>query len=80
MRNVPRLPVILFYASGGSVLAAPAVSHSDPIAAILVAAKLFGELSDRRGFPSVLGELMSGILPGNLVLINPAWAFLSRRA
>jgi len=48
--------------------------HGDPIAAvvlalavILVAAKLGGELAMRLGQPSVLGELMVGVVLGNLV-------------
>jgi Kef-type K+ transport system membrane component KefB len=38
------------------------------IALILGAAKLFGDLFDRIGMPSVLGELTAGILIGNLHL------------
>jgi len=73
---------ILFFVVGNAALAAPAGDHGDPIAptllaiiAILVAAKLFGELSERLGLPSVLGELIGGIILGNLVLINPSWFF-----
>ncbi len=40
-----------------------------------VAAKLFGEISERCGLPSVLGELVGGIILGNLVLLNPALGF-----
>jgi Kef-type K+ transport system membrane component KefB len=82
MRNTLGLLVVLFFLAGSSAFAAPAESHGDPIAptllavtAILVAAKLFGELSERCGFPSVLGELVGGILLGNLILLNPSWAF-----
>jgi hypothetical protein len=60
--------VVWLFLAGNSAFAAPAEGHGDPIAptllaitAILVAAKLFGELSERCGFPSVLGELI-GIL------------------
>jgi Kef-type K+ transport system membrane component KefB len=56
--------------------------HADPIApvlvaiiAILVTAKLGGELLERLGQPAVLGELLGGVLLGNLILINPAWDF-----
>ena len=57
--------------------------HSDPIApallalfVVLLAAKLGGELFERLSLPAVLGELIAGIVLGNLVLINPAWSFL----
>jgi Kef-type K+ transport system membrane component KefB len=42
---------------------------------ILVAAKGGGELFERLGMPAVLGEIVSGIIIGNLILINPAWDF-----
>jgi Kef-type K+ transport system membrane component KefB len=38
------------------------------LAAILVAAKLFGELAERIGQPAVLGELVAGVLLGGSVL------------
>ena len=57
--------------------------HSDPIApallalfVVLLAAKLGGELFERLSLPAVLGELIAGIVLGNLVLVNPAWSFL----
>jgi Kef-type K+ transport system membrane component KefB len=50
-------------------------SHADPVAAvvlalavILVVAKLGGDLATRIGQPSVLGELVFGVLLGNLTL------------
>jgi hypothetical protein len=50
-------------------------AHSDPItqvvlllAVILVAAKLGGELAVRLGQPAVLGELVAGVVLGNLSL------------
>jgi Kef-type K+ transport system membrane component KefB len=56
--------------------------HTDPIAPTLLAlifilagAKLGGELCERVGLPSVLGELLAGILLGNLALIQPGWGF-----
>jgi Kef-type K+ transport system membrane component KefB len=59
-----------------------AQGHTDPVAPVLVAlglillcAKLGGELFERIGQPSVLGELVFGILLGNLVLVNPSWTF-----
>src|SRR5687767_9676034 len=54
--------------------------HADPIATvaaylaiILVVAKLAGDLAARVGQPSVLGELIAGVLLGNLSLLGPAW-------
>jgi Kef-type K+ transport system membrane component KefB len=53
-----------------------AVAHGlDPlalagVALILVVAKLGGELFERAGQPAVLGELVSGILIGNLALLG----------
>ncbi len=59
------------------------MGHSDPIApallalfVVLLAAKLGGELFERLSLPAVLGELIAGIVLGNLVLVNPAWSFL----
>ncbi|PJA29239.1 MAG: cation:proton antiporter [candidate division Zixibacteria bacterium CG_4_9_14_3_um_filter_46_8] len=56
--------------------------HSDPLAPILViwviilvSAKLGGELFERLGQPSVLGELMAGVILGNIILLNPDWTF-----
>lgn len=40
------------------------------VAVILIAAKLGGELFERLGQPAVLGELISGIVIGNLVLVG----------
>ena len=61
---------------------AAADGHGDPIAstllalvAILLTAELFRELSERCRLPAVLGELIGGIILGNLLLINPAWSF-----
>ena len=52
-------------------------AHTDPVAAvvlalavILVAAKLGGDLAMRVGQPSVLGELLAGVLLGNLTLVG----------
>ncbi len=56
-------------------LIAAAGAHGDPVAPvilalalILVAAKLGGDLATRFGQPSVLGELVFGVLLGNLTL------------
>jgi Kef-type K+ transport system membrane component KefB len=54
----------------------PGASHAlDPlvllgVAAILVIAKVGGELFERFGQPAVLGELIGGIVCGNLVLLG----------
>ena len=40
------------------------------VTVMLVAAKLGGELFERRGQPSVLGELLAGVILGNLVIFG----------
>lgn len=76
------LAVLFVGVAATAAFAADDQSHTDPIAptllaliAILVAAKLGGELFERLGLPSVLGELVGGMILGNLALINPAWNF-----
>jgi Kef-type K+ transport system membrane component KefB len=61
----------------GSLLDAGAGGHLDPVAPvvlalaiILVAAKLGGDLATRMGQPAVLGELVMGVLLGNLTLVG----------
>ena len=56
--------------------------HLDPLAPVLLvltivltAAKVGGEIFERLGQPSVLGEMIVGLVLGNLVLLNPDWAF-----
>jgi Kef-type K+ transport system membrane component KefB len=56
------------------------MGHTDPIAAtalfmavVLVAAKLGGDLATRIRQPPVLGELIAGVLLGNLALIGVDW-------
>jgi Kef-type K+ transport system membrane component KefB len=65
-----------------SVFAAEAGGHADPVAPILLAlivilavAKLGSEIFERLGQPAVLGELLAGVVLGNLILLNPAWNF-----
>ncbi|MEA1937007.1 MAG: cation:proton antiporter [Patescibacteria group bacterium] len=65
------------FASSGSENVAQGVSHSDPVAPvlfgliiILLAAKLGGELFEEVKQPAVLGELVFGILIGNIVLFT----------
>jgi Na+:H+ antiporter len=43
--------------------------------AILAVAKLSGGFLERWGLPAVLGELMGGVILGNLILLNPQWNF-----
>lgn len=59
--------------------AGTAPSHADPVAplvlalaVILIAAKLGGELAIRLGQPAVLGELVFGVLLGNLHFVGVA--------
>jgi Kef-type K+ transport system membrane component KefB len=75
------IPGILFLFE--NAFASEAAGHSDPIApallalfVVLLAAKLGGELFERLSLPAVLGELIAGIVLGNLVLVNHAWSFL----
>ncbi|HEY7492831.1 MAG TPA: cation:proton antiporter [Candidatus Tectomicrobia bacterium] len=58
-------------------LEGPGPGHADPVAAvvlalaiILVAAKLAGDVATRLGQPAVLGELLVGVLLGNLTLVG----------
>ena len=57
--------------------ATAAAAHADPVvpvlaylALVLVAAKLGGDLASRLGQPAVLGELVLGVLLGNLTLVG----------
>ncbi|MGZ3374578.1 MAG: cation:proton antiporter [Gemmatimonadaceae bacterium] len=66
-------------ASHGDTLAA-AASHGDTLApvvlalaVILAAAKLGGDIAERMGQPAVLGELVFGVLVGNLSLVGVNW-------
>jgi len=43
------------------------------LAVVLVAAKLGGEVAERLGQPAVLGELLVGVLLGNLDLVGVSW-------
>lgn len=56
--------------------------HADPVAPVLLAlvvilavAKIGSEIFERLGQPAVLGELLGGVLLGNLILLNPSWNF-----
>jgi Kef-type K+ transport system membrane component KefB len=63
------------YAAGESGQDNPIAPMLLALIVILAAAKGGGELFERLGMPAVLGELVGGIVIGNLVLINPAWDF-----
>lgn len=59
---------------------ATAATHTDPIASVvlhlaivLVCAKLGGELAIRARQPAVLGELLAGVVMGNLTLLHLGW-------
>jgi Kef-type K+ transport system membrane component KefB len=43
------------------------------LAVVLAAAKLGGDLAERVGQPAVLGELVAGVLVGNLTLVGIDW-------
>jgi Kef-type K+ transport system membrane component KefB len=67
-------------------MASQASGHADPVASVALAlvivlavAKLGGELAVRVGQPAVLGELVAGVVMGNLSLVgysglDPLWA------
>jgi len=42
---------------------------------ILATAKLGGEAAERLGMPAVLGELLGGVILGNIYLLTPGWSF-----
>ncbi len=51
--------------------------HSDPVTPLLLAiviilllAKVFGDIFERLGMPAVLGELVLGVLLGNMILVG----------
>ncbi len=74
MAQLPLLPGLLLAVSAPAVAAS---SHADEVAmlalalaVILVAAKVGGDLAARAGQPAVLGELVAGIVLGNLVLLG----------
>jgi Kef-type K+ transport system membrane component KefB len=65
-----------------SSYASEATEHIDPVAPVLLAlililggAKLGAEFFERLKMPAVLGELVAGIVLGNLFLLVPAWTF-----
>jgi Kef-type K+ transport system membrane component KefB len=80
--NRSLLLFLLFFIPAQKAFASEAATHTDPIAptllaliTILAAAKLGGELFERLKMPAVLGELIAGMILGNLILINAGWNF-----
>jgi len=73
------IAIVFFFAMGAPAFSARGESTPlkglDPsvlvgLAIMLVVAKLGGELFERRGQPAVLGELVGGILIGNLAILG----------
>jgi Kef-type K+ transport system membrane component KefB len=80
--NRSLLLFLLFFVPAQQAFASESGMHADPIAptllaliAILAAAKLGGELFERLKMPAVLGELIAGMILGNLILLNAGWSF-----
>jgi Na+:H+ antiporter len=72
----------LFVTLAAPLALAAGSGHKDPVAptlvaliVILAAAKIGSELFERLNQPAVLGELLAGVVLGNLVLIHPSWNF-----
>ena len=59
---------VLAFAAGGDLAIEPATLIG--VTVMLVSAKVGGELFERLGQPSVLGELLAGIVLGNLVIFG----------
>jgi Kef-type K+ transport system membrane component KefB len=80
MDRIPR--IALFVILAAPLAWAAGSGHRDPVAptlialiVILAAAKIGSELFERLHQSAVLGELLAGIVLGNLVLIHPSWDF-----
>jgi Kef-type K+ transport system membrane component KefB len=85
-RKIHGLLAAALLLSPALALAEGSAGHADPVAplalgllVVLVAAKLGGELAVRLGQPAVLGELLAGVVLGNLPLVGvaglePLWA------
>lgn len=62
------IPVLVAAAGTGAHDSVPRVLLA--LAAVLVGAKLAGELAERAGMPAVVGELLVGVVLGNLTLLG----------
>lgn len=83
MRKLFLFCLIFFFSSAIVAASDEGPVHSDPVVPvllaliiILVAAKIGSEIFERLNQPAVLGELIGGVLLGNIVLLNPSWSFL----
>lgn len=83
MQTIPTLLLVLVIVCAACGCTSDANGHTDPIASVLLAlvvilavAKIGSEVFERLGQPAVLGELLGGVLLGNLVLLNPGWSFV----
>ncbi len=81
-RKLSLIPPIMLLAFISTGFAAEGSGHTDPIEKVLVAliailavAKLGSEVLERLGMPAVLGELLGGVVIGNLILLNSNWNF-----
>ncbi|HXV86190.1 MAG TPA: cation:proton antiporter, partial [Gemmatimonadales bacterium] len=63
---LPLVAVALLTGAGGDPVA-PVVAH---LAVILLSAKVGGDLAVRAGQPAVLGELVAGVVMGNVALVG----------
>lgn len=70
----------MLLAFAGTLWASEGAGHTDPsahivlwLAVILLSAQLGGDLAVRLGQPAVLGELLVGVVLGNLSLAGVAW-------
>lgn len=82
MRNRISLTVCFLTLATNTFAAESGNHHSDPVAptllaliVILAAAKLGGEFLERLKLPAVLGELIGGVILGNLALFHAGWDF-----
>jgi Kef-type K+ transport system membrane component KefB len=76
-QRASKLPTVTFAFTAATASAsgadAPTAAILLALAVILAAAKLSGDLATRVGQPAVLGELVAGVLLGNLGLVGVSW-------
>ncbi|MBL8502399.1 MAG: hypothetical protein JNL78_03085, partial [Rhodocyclaceae bacterium] len=70
MRHGALLILILFPAAAHAAGAGVVGENLLWLALILLSARLFAPLAQKLGFPAVLGELLLGVLLGNLSLFG----------